>query len=181
VVLVRQHHPVLALEARQLLVREDRKELVSMVERTELEEIRNRPAFVTLLPMEEANRRVTSTAEHLSQSVSFHVKSTGGYGSYSTASIRGSSSRQVSVFIDGVPLNPAQSGAVDFADLPVSSLSRVEVYRGFSAFDLSSASIGGVVNLVTQEPSGTSSQLPRAIRLSRSVSMRASPSLSTMP
>jgi iron complex outermembrane receptor protein len=120
---------------------------------SELDEIRNRPAFITLLPMEEAGRRVTSTAEHLSQSVSFHVKSTGGYGSYSTASIRGSSSRQVSVFLDGVPLNPAQSGAVDFADLPVSSLSRVEVYRGFSAFDLSGASIGGVVNLVTQDPS----------------------------
>ncbi|MCK4547969.1 MAG: TonB-dependent receptor [Candidatus Eisenbacteria sp.] len=126
---------------------------------SEIEQLRNRPAFITILPMEETHRRVSSTAECLSQSVSFHVKSTGGYGAYSTASIRGSSSKQVSIFIDGIPLNQSHSGLVDLADLPVSSLSRIEVYRGFSAFDLSGSAIGGVVNLVTEGASSARGRL----------------------
>jgi len=48
-----------------------------------------------------------------------------------------------------VPLNQGQSGLVNLADLPLASLARVEVYRGFTGFDLSGSAIGGVVNLVT--------------------------------
>ncbi len=122
---------------------------------SDVEDLRNRPAFITIIPTEESAKRFTSTAEYLSQTVSFHVKNAGGYGAYSTASVRGSSAKQVSVFIDGVPLPQAHSGVVDLADLPVSSLSRIEVYRGFGAFDLSGSPIGGAVNLVTRDAAST--------------------------
>jgi iron complex outermembrane receptor protein len=119
---------------------------------SDIEYLENHPAFISIIPTDDVSRRVSSAADYLSQAVGFHVKSTGGYGAYSTASVRGSSAKQVSVFLDGIPLNRAQSGVLDLADIPVSSLSRIEVYRGFGPYDLSGSSIGGVINLVTENP-----------------------------
>ncbi len=124
---------------------------------SEIEGLRNRPAFLTIIPMDDTGHRVSSAAEYLARSVGVHVRSTGGYGTYSTASVRGSSAKQVRVFLDGIPLGQAQSGVVDLADIPVSSLSRIEVYRGFGPYDLSGSSIGGVVNLVTRKAADTGS------------------------
>jgi outer membrane cobalamin receptor len=118
---------------------------------SEIDELRDRPAFLTIIPMDDAGNRVSSAADYLARSVGVHVRSTGGYGTYSTASVRGSSAKQVRVFLDGIPLNQAHSGVVDLADIPVSSLARIEVYRGFGPYDLSGSSIGGVVNLVTKK------------------------------
>jgi outer membrane cobalamin receptor len=119
---------------------------------TEIERLRERPAFLAIIPMDDASHRVSSAADYLAQTVGCHVRSTGGYGAYSTASVRGSSAKQVRVFIDGIPLSQSRSGIIDLADLPLSSLSRIEVYRGFGPYDLSGSSIGGVMNLVTKKP-----------------------------
>jgi iron complex outermembrane receptor protein len=126
--------------------------LVEAERMVDVAEIENRPGFIAIVPMDDVSRRVTSAGDYLAQTVGFHVRSTGGYGAYSTASIRGSSAQQVKVFLDGVPLHQAQAGVVNLADLPTSSISRIEVYRGYGPFDLSGSSIGGVVNLVTRAP-----------------------------
>jgi iron complex outermembrane receptor protein len=126
--------------------------LVEAERMTDIAEIENRPGFIAIVPMDDVSRRVTGAADYLAQTVGFHVRSTGGYGAYSTASIRGSSAQQVRVFLDGVPLHQAQSGMVNLADLPTTSVARIEVYRGYGPFDLSGSSIGGVVNLVTRTP-----------------------------
>jgi outer membrane cobalamin receptor len=126
--------------------------LVEAERMVDIAEIESRPGFIAIVPMDDVSRRVTSAGDHLAQTVGFHVRSTGGYGAYSTASVRGSSAQQVKVYIDGVPLHQAQSGTVNLADLPTASLSRIEVYRGYGPFDLSGSNIGGVVNLVTQSP-----------------------------
>ena len=128
-------------------------EILVEAERMEsIVEMANRPGFIAIVPMDDVSRRVTSAGDYLAQTVGFHVRSTGGYGAYSTASVRGSSAQQVKVYLDGVPLHQAQSGMLNLADLPTTSLSRIEVYRGYGPFDLSGSNIGGVVNLVTQNP-----------------------------
>jgi iron complex outermembrane receptor protein len=119
---------------------------------SDLQALRNSPGFVAIIPMDDASRRVTSAAEYLGQAVGCHVRSTGSYGAYSTASIRGSSAKQVRVYIDGVPLHQAETGVMNLADLPLASVERIEVYRGFGPFDLSGSSIGGVINVVTESP-----------------------------
>jgi outer membrane cobalamin receptor len=121
---------------------------------SELETIRNRPAFITIIPVDDATRRVSSASDYLARTVGVHVQGSGGYGAYSTASVRGSSGKQVQVYIDGVPLSHAHAGVIDLADLPVASVERIEVYRGFGPFDLSGSSIGGVINVVTRKPEG---------------------------
>lgn len=88
-------------------------------------------------------------ADALSAAPGVHVRRLGGLGDYTTATIRGSTARQVEVFLDGVPLNPDGLGVVNLAELPLSGLERVEVWRGGAPAWLGSAAMGGVVNLVT--------------------------------
>jgi len=78
-----------------------------------------------------------------------HVQRLGGLGDYSVVTIRGSSARQVEVFVDGVPLNPHGGSAVNLSELPLDAFERVEVYRSGAPAHLGSAAMGGVVNLVT--------------------------------
>ncbi|MFC1800369.1 TonB-dependent receptor, partial [Candidatus Eisenbacteria bacterium] len=128
--------------------------LVEAERLSDLHALKSSPGFVAIVPMDDAGRRVASAADYLGQAVGCHVRSSGSYGAYSTASIRGSSSRQVRVYIDGIPLHQAQTGVMDLADLPLASVERIEVYRGFGPFDLSGSSIGGVINVITESPGG---------------------------
>jgi outer membrane cobalamin receptor len=119
---------------------------------SDTEAIGERPSFVSIIPVDDASRRISSAADYLAGAVGVHVQGTGGYGAYSTASVRGSSAKQVQVYVDGVPVSQAQTGMVNLADLPMASVERIEVYRGFGPYDLSGSAIGGVINLVTKRP-----------------------------
>jgi len=108
-------------------------------------------SFVTVIRPDELTSRATSVTEVLDQSVGVTVKQYGGLGSFSTVSIRGSSSEQVSVYLDGVLLNRAVSGVVNLADIPLDSVEKIEVYRGSSPARFGAEGIGGVVNIITKK------------------------------
>ncbi len=108
------------------------------------------PGAATIIEMAPLRDRITTTAEVLEQVPGLHVNDYGGLGSFSTVSIRGSGSSQVSVYLDGVPLARASLGVVNLADLPFAAIERIEVYRGFAPAELPGASIGGAINLVTR-------------------------------
>jgi iron complex outermembrane receptor protein len=84
----------------------------------------------------------------LAGAVGVHIRNLGGAGSFATASIRGSTPAQVAVYLDGVPLNQAQYGVVNVADLPLEALDQVQVFRGAAPITLDSPG-GGAINLVT--------------------------------
>lgn len=77
------------------------------------------------------------------------VRRLGGLGDFAAVSLRGSTFRQVEIYLDGVPLNPDGAAAVNLSELPVSAFSRVELYRGLAPVAFGSGAIGGVLNLVT--------------------------------
>ncbi len=78
------------------------------------------------------------------------VKGSGGPGALTTVSIRGSFSTQVLILLDGVPLNRPDQPSVDLSTLPIQVVDHIEVLRGpFSAL-YGSATLGGVVNIVTR-------------------------------
>lgn len=77
------------------------------------------------------------------------VRRLGGLGDFAAVSLRGSTFRQVELYLDGIPLNPDGASAVNLSELPVSAFSRVEIYRGMAPVVFGSGAIGGVVNLVT--------------------------------
>ncbi len=89
----------------------------------------------------------TSVADLLGSVAGVSVRRLGGPGDPSFVRIRGSSARQVEVYIDGVPLNPRGSSAVDLSELDLDSFDRVEVHRGVTPAELGASPIGGVVHL----------------------------------
>lgn len=77
------------------------------------------------------------------------VNRTGGFGQYSTTSIRGCGSNQVQVYLDGLPLNSAQSGTVDISKIPLGALNEITVYKTSSPLILMGENAGGVIFLST--------------------------------
>lgn len=114
-------------------------------------------AFATVLrPGDEAYRAV-GVPELLRRVVGVDVRGFGGLGGFATVSIRGSTSEQVQIFLDGVLLNRASSGAVNLADIPLPQLERIEVYRGLTPARFGAAGPGGVINLVSRSGGATES------------------------
>ena len=82
------------------------------------------------------------------------VRRVAGNSQYTTARIRGSTGPQVNVYVDGVPMNLGDYGAVDRSTLPMSNVERVKIYRGYVPANLAGAPIGGAINIVTKKPDG---------------------------
>lgn len=97
-------------------------------------------------------RGFQSPGELLSQSVGAQLQRQGGRDDFATLSIRGAPSGQLRVLLDGVALGRASDSVVNLADLPVDTVERIEVYRGFAPVGLTPTSAAGVVNVVTRDP-----------------------------
>lgn len=108
-------------------------------------------AFVTTIPAESFEETLTSIPEVLEKTAGITVRKYGGLGSYSTASIRGSSAEQVAVFIDGIPLNRGKSGVVNLATIPLNGVEKIDVYRGVAPLRFRASAVGGVINIVTKK------------------------------
>jgi iron complex outermembrane recepter protein len=72
-----------------------------------------------------------------------------------TFRLRGFDQRQVSVFVDGVPVSLAYDGLVDISQFVGADLERVQVSHGFSSLLYGANSLGGTVSLTTRQPAGS--------------------------
>ncbi|RKH54623.1 TonB-dependent receptor [Corallococcus llansteffanensis] len=93
-----------------------------------------------------------SVPQLLSELPGVSVTQLGGLGSQASISIRGSTPSQVSVYVDGVPLNSMTGGGVDLGALPLGDVERIEVYRGMSPIGFGESGLGGVVSITTRVP-----------------------------
>ncbi|TMI84525.1 MAG: TonB-dependent receptor [Bacillati bacterium ANGP1] len=109
------------------------------------------PASISVVTAEEIARLGALTvADVLRVLPELRIKDSGGPGSLTTVSIRGSASTQVLILLDGVPLNRPDQASVDLSILPIQNVERIEVLRGpFSAI-YGSAALGGAINIVTR-------------------------------
>ncbi|MFN3619655.1 TonB-dependent receptor plug domain-containing protein [Sphingorhabdus sp.] len=82
------------------------------------------------------------------------IATRGGLGSQTSAFIRGGSSAQTLVLIDGVRINDLTSpnGAFDFGALMTGNIGRVEILRGPNSIIWGNQAIGGVVNVQSIAP-----------------------------
>ena len=111
---------------------------------------------VTVIGEEEIiNRQPSEVLDILRTVPGVTFSRNGGLGTVAGVSIRGAQADQTVVLIDGIKLNdPASPGAgFDFGTLLIGNISRVEVVRGSQSVLYGSQAIGGVVNLLTREPS----------------------------
>ena len=110
---------------------------------------------VTVLTAEtiEASQTV-GVADLLIRTPGVSLSRTGGIGSATSVRIRGAETDQTVAIIDGVKLNDPSGvgGGYNFGNLLVGDIARIEVLRGAQSTIWGSQAIGGVVNIVTAEP-----------------------------
>jgi vitamin B12 transporter len=113
---------------------------------------RRNVGFVTAIDLDPAlapdRRPADDLAGVVSRAPGVNVRSLGGLGQFSAVAIRGSTSLQVPVFLDGAPLSGGDAGMVDLSTQPLDALARVEIYRGYVPIRYGSAAIGGAIELV---------------------------------
>ncbi len=89
------------------------------------------------------------------------VTRSGGPGQPARVSIRGSSSNQVLILLDGVPLNSAISGAADLSAIPLENIERVTVLTGAQSARYGPRAMAGVIEIVTRRSQQERSILAR--------------------
>jgi hypothetical protein len=77
------------------------------------------------------------------------VRDMGGFGHYAEAAIRGSSTNQVQVYLDGIPLNGSTGSAVDISKIPLSMLRKITIYKNTPSIEFFGDNAGGVISLTT--------------------------------
>src|SRR5271155_837073 len=100
------------------------------------------------------DQKIQQTSDALRQVPGVQVTQSGGPGTETDVSIRGSSPSQVLTLLDGVEVNTGGSGEYDFANLTTANASRIEVIRGAGGSLYGSSAIGGVINQITEEGTG---------------------------
>ncbi len=88
------------------------------------------------------------------------IRNYGGTGGLKTISLRGTTSQQTLVLLDGVRLTSGANGTVDLSGLPLALFDEVEVSRGGSSALYGGGAIAGVVNLRSSDYRSDSTARP---------------------
>lgn len=90
-------------------------------------------------------------AEQLARTAGLQVRRYGGAGFAAVPALRGASAAQIRVFLDGMPLNSAQTGEVDLSRLPVERFAAAEIHRGAVPAGWGGMGGAGAINLITRQ------------------------------
>ena len=140
--------------------------LSAQVQESDIEEVNVQGRFLSI-PYNEVNENVTvitkqqienSPANSIDELLQFYtgldIRRRGSNGVQSDISIRGSSSEQVLILVNGIRMNDSQTGHNTF-NIPfdVSVVERVEIIKGSSAKLYGQNVFAGVINIVTKSSS----------------------------
>lgn len=117
------------------------------------------PGTVSVIRPEETKGEFKTLPDLLRQSVGVHITEIQGHGGYTVASIRGSTSSQVAVYVDGILMNSASEPTVDLSTIPIDNVERIEIYRGHIPARFGVSGMGAVINVVTKTPSDSESSI----------------------
>lgn len=120
-------------------------------------ELRNVGSAITVITAEDiVNQQAIAVSDVLANVPGIDVVRTGGLGQTTTVFIRGASSDQTLVLIDGMEANdPSGVGnGFDFSNLMVDNIERIEVLRGPQSPLYGTNAIGGVINIITKTGQG---------------------------
>ncbi len=107
-------------------------------------------ARTRLTPGRHATAPAKDLADLIASSPGVHVRRSGGPGSPSFVSIRGTPPEGVLVLLDGERLNGAQGAVVDLSHVPLAGVSSVDVLRGGASLFYGAGALGGVVDIITR-------------------------------
>ena len=99
-------------------------------------------------------RKAKTVIDALRLSQGTAVFSNGGPGTIANVRIRGGTSRQTLVLIDGAIVNSATLGEFNFAHLTTDNVEQVEIVRGAQSTVWGADAMAGVINITTKKGSG---------------------------
>ena len=114
------------------------------------------PGFVSKGSEADTPREITDVAGLLEPMPGLHIRRLGPDDTFSTLSIRGSTSSEVTILFAGVPLTGAADPSLDLGSLPLWPGARVKVFRSFTPASIDRGSLGGT--LVLEPPLPTDAE-----------------------
>lgn len=100
---------------------------------------------------EEIRTRYFNLEGFLKSLTGMQVQHSGGLGDPVLLSVRGASSRQTTMLVNGIRINDAQGGGYDLSQIPTELIQRVEISSTGSNGGLYDSAIGGTINIITRE------------------------------
>lgn len=91
-----------------------------------------------------------TVAQALQDVPALTVSPFGAIGSSANLTLRGSSSAQVLVLVDGLPAPGSLSNTVELGNMPTAGVDRIEIVEGGGSTLYGTGSIGGIINVITQ-------------------------------
>ena len=120
---------------------------------------------VTVIRAEDLERAQTVTvAEALRDIAGISIIQSGSPGHTTSAFLRGASSSQVLLLIDGVEINDPFFGGADLGSLMTSGVERIEIVRGPQSPLYGSQAMAGVINIVTAPRGGVADGVHATLR-----------------
>lgn len=95
-------------------------------------------------------RKIRTVTEALRWAQGLAVFQTGGLGTSVGVRMRGGTTQQTLVLIDGAIVNSATDGGYNFANLTSDNVERIEILRGSQSMLWGSDAMGGVINITTK-------------------------------
>lgn len=138
-----------------VLAAEQAPEIVVTATRTEIATSQVGSSISVLTAEEIEERQYAFTVDAVRSLPGVIINQNGPFGGSATIRIRGASSDQTLVLVDGVVVNdPSSPGAgFNFANLDPNDIERIELLRGPQSTLYGSQAIGGVVNIITKRAS----------------------------
>lgn len=107
---------------------------------------------VTVIDKAEIERSASPDLQSLLQYYpGISITTNGGQGSSSNLYIRGMSSKQTVVLVNGVRTASATTGATALSNIPLSSIDRIEIAKGAHSSQYGADAMGGVINIITKQ------------------------------
>jgi iron complex outermembrane receptor protein len=94
-----------------------------------------------------------SIADKLKHSAGLNVRTYGGTGALQSISVRGMGSDYSLILVNGVRFTTFQIGTVDLGIFSAQDVERVEIANGGSSALYGADAVGGVINIITKQPS----------------------------
>jgi|Deesub1362A_J573_1020465.scaffolds.fasta_scaffold00183_37 vitamin B12 transporter len=117
-----------------------------------LEEATSDVIVITEEEIKEAN--VEFVTDILRQVSDLNLVQSGGKGKSATVLLRGGSSKQTLVMIDGVKVKSTTTGSFDFSGIQVDDIERIEIVKGPQSTIYGSEAMAGVINIITKKGKG---------------------------
>ena len=135
---------------------EEQSDIEVVVTASRVEEpVKKVPAFVSVITSEElTSSGQTTLADALEGLAGIRFRSFSGNAALAEISMRGfgeNSHGRVLVLVDGRRLNRADLASINWLEIPVENIERVEVVRGGSSVLYGDNSVAGVINIITKK------------------------------